>query len=78
MSLNYFSSTFQKGAVLPTCRGLDQWRGDHGDYDGQVAMFLGAGRGGGRRGGGLCDSVPGGWQRLGAVGSIWRAFAAVC
>lgn len=67
-------SLFPKGC--PTCRGLDQWRGDHGDYDGQVAMFLG--HGGGRCGGGLCDSIPGGWQRLGAVGSIRRAFTALC
>lgn len=64
--------------VLCTCRGLDQWWGDHGDYDGQVAMLLGAGRGGGRRGGGLCESVPGGWQRMKAVGSIRRAFTVLC
>lgn len=63
---------------LCTCRGLDQWRGDHGYYDGQVAMLLAAGRGGGRRGGGLCESVPGGWQGLRAVGSIWRDFTVLC
>lgn len=57
--------------MLSTCRGLDQWWGDHGDHDGQAATLPGAGH----CGGGLCDSVPWGWHILGTVGLIRRPSA---
>lgn len=67
-----------KRCVLSTCRGLDQRWGDHGHDHGQAAMFFGAGRGAGRSAQGLRDSVPGGREGLGTVGSVRGGGAALC